>query len=141
MSDRYRAEITIPKKFLTNELKLVIENDWLRYCTEDEFTIVYEDSYANNGELCIEDILVRDKIPFDRRSEGYYEIRPEMRCYRPAENNKEAVDVTFEEDAGISYERLRDLVVDSSVDLKEYINKELHKMGYFIDIQNIESYV
>ena len=140
MSDRFRAEIIIPKKFLTSDLELLIENDWLKLCYEDEFVKSYEDEQARNGELHIEDILIRDKIPFDRHSEGYYDIRPETRYYRPAEEGKEVINIVFEEDAGISYERLRDMLDDKDLDLRDYISKELHTSGYYIDIPDIESY-
>lgn len=93
-----------------------------------------------NGEFWLEDKLVKEGIPFDRWSEGHYDIVPEMRYFRPAEDGKAAIDLTFEHGAGIPFTKLKKLIADDSIDLKAYIDKQLHEDGYYIDIPDIESY-
>ena len=142
MSDPYLARITFPKKFLTDVIKKAILDEELEesYLMGDT-TVSYEDEYATNGELLLEDVLIQNKIPFDRYSGPYYEIKEETRYYRPETETCPKIDETYEEDAGISYERLKEVLNNvPAKDLADYIKEELTTAGYYTDIPAIESY-
>jgi hypothetical protein len=90
MSERYGAEIIIGGKIHENVVAELLDllneydgnptiND---YITDDHISFYYSDArYGQFDE--IEQYCRNNKIPYNRYSEGYYDINPELEVYRP----------------------------------------------------------
>lgn len=97
MSDNYQASITIPKAYATEEIKALIMTHAPEILDDTDKIFCCEHGLAANGLFeVLEDELINRKIPFDRNSSGFFEIKEEIRYYRPA-----ATDHTPERDVTI----------------------------------------
>lgn len=104
MTDDYSASLTIPAAFYTGKVRKQLDRahadgaDVHPYV--DARVVSVSDVSAEDGEFeDLEEWLVNHGVPFDRHSDGYcdgyMQIPPCVRSYRPAEGDRSAVDVEY----------------------------------------------
>lgn len=95
MADYMYGKITFPKYAMDDEnIRAIVDKEDLDLEEETDNLVTYSDEQACNGQFDkLESELEEIGIPFDRYSDGYCEISPEQRYYRPALGNTGEVDV------------------------------------------------
>lgn len=112
MADYLCATLFIPTRFLTEEiLKEIEENEWDQK-DENNGISDFTDYQARNGWFEeLEEFLKKHQVPFDRTNDSKYDIRPEVRHFRPDVLNEKGLpyDASF-----ITSEQGGDIVIESS---------------------------
>ncbi|GAA0854087.1 hypothetical protein ABER99_20475 [Paenibacillus glucanolyticus] len=84
MPDYYHASLEIVKAQYPTHIWDKISSYIPGHLEECENVYCYSNGYLINGEFEeLEEYLVQEGIPFNRSSEGFMEISPERRVYRP----------------------------------------------------------
>jgi len=147
MADCLYGKISIPKIFIDLDLEKVIEAEEIKPNPFEgsKEIVVYDSFQAINDKFeDLEKELVKRKIPFDRKSEGFCEIQPQCRYYRPATKSNPEIDKIIQTDNSyLEYITLDDLKPLLKLDAKE-CKKRLKKLVEDVDLDHIpplENYV
>lgn len=81
------ALLLFPEYMKNKEVEDLIKNESLTCYTENNILHIYDNASWNGMFEELEEVLIKNKIPFDRYSEGvYHNSNASLRIYRP-ENN------------------------------------------------------
>jgi len=114
MAENYRGEISIPVRFITEEVSQWIKEEVgepiFHGREEYDGVVTFTDHFAPDGLFRdFEESLVQANIPFDRYSEGFGEYMPERKVFRPGVINTTVI-VTQHGEPYVETNNLRELL-------------------------------
>lgn len=99
MADHYSGNINIPKAFINPKIQAELDKERLKPAGEKDDIVLFSDDEATNGQFdSLEFELVEAGVAFDGHSDGYCDISPESRYFRPGTDSADEIDITVLED-------------------------------------------